>query len=265
MNKVTATVLYVENDCDIRKGISAYLSYKFTNIIEAKDAEIAYQLYQAKKPDLIITDINLGKFKGIELIQKIRNIDKNIPIIITSSYFKKDKLLKIVNLNIIDYIIKPIEKATLQFALDVAVSQILSMTDNSQTIVELEFNKLKQISRIKKEHACAVFININNLSLINDAFSFNSKSELIKIFFEALVLSVKKNDLVVPLMGDTFLILLLDSSLYKIEQLTNKIKNKIKNIEINGYRNFTCTCSMEFINHDDSLYEVINRLKEKNN
>jgi len=51
---------------------------------------------------------------GLCLVEKIREFDKEVPIIIISAHSDKEKLLRAVKLNLTDYIIKPIERKTLK-------------------------------------------------------------------------------------------------------------------------------------------------------
>ena len=57
-------------------------------MIEARDGEEAWRLLQERRPDLIITDINMPKRSGIELIQMVRRqrLTVSLPIMVMSAY-----------------------------------------------------------------------------------------------------------------------------------------------------------------------------------
>ncbi len=108
------TILIAEDEEGVRKNIAEYLTLSCKNVYEAKDGLEAYALYEEVHPDLIITDINMPGMDGLTLVEKIRETDKEIPIIIISAHSDKEKLLRAIKLNLADYIIKPIERKTLK-------------------------------------------------------------------------------------------------------------------------------------------------------
>ena len=55
----------------------------------------------------------MPKMDGLTLVEKIRKEDNTLPIIMVSAYSEREKLLRAVKLNLIDYIIKPITRKTL--------------------------------------------------------------------------------------------------------------------------------------------------------
>ena len=129
MQKLKYTVLYVEDDEITRKNVSEYLNYKFDKVIEAIDGRSAYDLYCTQKPDFIITDIHLPIMNGMEFIEKIRAVDEQIPIIAVSGYSEKEKLLWAIRLNLIDYLLKPVNRVSLNKAIDETVSKLISIQE----------------------------------------------------------------------------------------------------------------------------------------
>lgn len=123
MNKTDHTILIAEDEEGVRKNIAEFLSLTCKNVYEARDGLEAYALYEETHPELIITDINMPGMDGLSLVEKIREQDKDIPIIIVSAHSDKEKLLRAVKLNLTDYIIKPIERKTLKALIKKAFSE----------------------------------------------------------------------------------------------------------------------------------------------
>jgi len=113
LKKTTYTLLFVEDESMIRRIAVAFLRPYFLEIYEAKDGIEALELYEIHKPDLIITDIEMPNMDGLTLCKKIREVDKNTPIVITTAYTNTEYLLEAVSLNLIKYLIKPIEEEPL--------------------------------------------------------------------------------------------------------------------------------------------------------
>jgi len=102
------TALYVEDELDVLKNISELLSNFFAAFYTASDGELGYKAFLDHKIDVLIVDIELPKINGIELIKKIRQTHKDIPIVVISAYTKTDYLLDSIELNLNQYIVKPL-------------------------------------------------------------------------------------------------------------------------------------------------------------
>jgi len=104
----TKNVLYVEDDATVRENIKQILSEFFKNVITADSGEDGWIKYKKNKIDLAIIDIELPGFNGLELIKKIRDENRYLPIVIVSAYTKTDYLIESVELKLDKYIVKPL-------------------------------------------------------------------------------------------------------------------------------------------------------------
>jgi len=118
------TLLYVEDDEVIRQNAFEYLSGYFKEVFKAKDGQEGFECYKDNKPDMIITDIEMPRLNGLEMAKKIRRNDKNTPIIITTAYTDTSYLLKAVELQLIKYMVKPINSKKLNEALTLLVEHL---------------------------------------------------------------------------------------------------------------------------------------------
>ena len=118
------TLLFVEDEAMIRTVAVAFLRPYFMEIYEAKDGLEALELYTEYKPDMIISDIEMPNMDGLTLCKTIRKEDKTTPIIITTAYTNTEYLLEAVSLNLVKYLLKPIEEAPLVEALNLCFEHI---------------------------------------------------------------------------------------------------------------------------------------------
>lgn len=107
------TILYVEDEDIARTQLSKVLKRLFKKVIEAKNGLEGYQRYQEEHlnetpVDLILSDINMPKMSGIEMLEKIREHDNETPIIFTTARTETEYLLKAIALNTNHYVLKPI-------------------------------------------------------------------------------------------------------------------------------------------------------------
>jgi DNA-binding response OmpR family regulator len=77
----------------------------------------------------------MPKLDGLSLAKKIREVDSEVKIIITTAYGEQDKLLQAIELYLIKYILKPIDPKILKEALQKAKSEIFeSREENAPTV-----------------------------------------------------------------------------------------------------------------------------------
>ncbi len=107
MIKLDVSVLYIEDDEEIAQEIRFFLNSRVKILFFAKDGEDALEIYKEEKPDMIITDIQMPRMNGLEMIQVIRENNIEIPILIISAYNDTNYLMKSLNLGVDAYILKP--------------------------------------------------------------------------------------------------------------------------------------------------------------
>ncbi|MBL7107017.1 MAG: response regulator [Phycisphaerae bacterium] len=103
------TVLVVDDEIHIVYVVAIKLRNNGFNVITAENGEEAYELVKQEKPDLVVTDYQMPKMTGIELIEKLRQDEqtKQLPVImLTARNFVIEDELK-NNLNISECIGKP--------------------------------------------------------------------------------------------------------------------------------------------------------------
>jgi YesN/AraC family two-component response regulator len=105
------TLLYIENDDMIREELSQLLMSFFSIVHVAKNGKEALRTYLENQDyiDLILTDINIPELNGIEIIRKVREFDKKIPVILTTAQSNSEFLAEAIKLKVQEYIVKPID------------------------------------------------------------------------------------------------------------------------------------------------------------
>lgn len=151
-NKIleNTTVLYAEDEAAIQDGITETLNLFGMNVICAKNGEEGVSFFKSsqKKIDLILTDIKMPKLNGLEMIKKIREINEDIPVIITTAHQETAFLMQSIELNISAYVLKPIDIYKLQENLIKAIEpKILKkqlIEKNKRLEIEIQKNEEKQ-------------------------------------------------------------------------------------------------------------------------
>ncbi len=105
----TLKILIVEDEIRLAQLLKEAIYNSFFSIVIAKDGNEGLKKFKTFKPDIIITDIMMPFCDGLEMTQKIKEFDENIPIIILSAHSDKEKLFKAIDLGISKYFIKPFD------------------------------------------------------------------------------------------------------------------------------------------------------------
>jgi DNA-binding response OmpR family regulator len=102
-----STVLIVEDDPAILRGLADNLKYESYEVLTAADGDSGYRMARERKPDLIILDLMLPKMSGYEVCRKLR-IEKVVaPILmLTARGEEADRVLGL-DIGADDYVTKP--------------------------------------------------------------------------------------------------------------------------------------------------------------
>jgi DNA-binding response OmpR family regulator len=102
-----STVLAIEDDPAILRGLADNLCFESYEVITAADGESGYALAREKRPDLIILDLMLPKLSGYEICRKLRAEGVSTPILmLTARGEEADRVLGL-DLGADDYVSKP--------------------------------------------------------------------------------------------------------------------------------------------------------------
>ena len=106
-------------------------------ILTANNGQKGFELYKKFNPHIIISDLHMPVMDGIELIKKIREIDQNSKIIITT--FKNDieTLLQATELKLFKYLIKPIDFVELKNTIIESIEELNRFNTTAINIVKI--------------------------------------------------------------------------------------------------------------------------------
>jgi two-component system chemotaxis response regulator CheY len=111
------TVLVVDDFLTMRRIVRKILrDLDFQNIIEAEDGSAALDVLKTNKVDLIVSDWNMPKVSGLELLKRVRGQDetRDIPFLMVTAEAQKENIVEAVKAKVSNYIVKPFTAATLE-------------------------------------------------------------------------------------------------------------------------------------------------------
>ncbi len=102
-----SNILIIDDEKAIRKTLSEILSYEGYKIDEAGDGEEGLKKFREKEYDVILCDIKMPKIDGIEFLEKAKEANPDIPIIMISGHGTIETAVEAVKKGAYDYISKP--------------------------------------------------------------------------------------------------------------------------------------------------------------
>jgi len=101
------TILLIDDDSNLNRVTQFQLEEHDYAVTTALNGREGLQKFRQQSPHIIITDLQMPEMSGMELIQEIRKIDKNVIIIIITAYGSVDNAVKACKIGADEYITKP--------------------------------------------------------------------------------------------------------------------------------------------------------------
>ncbi|ADN08118.1 HD domain-containing phosphohydrolase [Sulfurimonas autotrophica] len=123
-------VLYVEDDISVQNALAEYLKNLFSQVTTANDGEEGLQTYKKGQYDIVITDLSMPKMNGIEMLQKIREINPSQAVLITTAHSGSDYMSQAIKIGVDGYIVKPFDYEQLNYELYKTSEKLEVMQEN---------------------------------------------------------------------------------------------------------------------------------------
>jgi DNA-binding NtrC family response regulator len=102
-----ARVLVVDDERDICRALEFLLLSEGYEVSSALDAQQALELFNKKAYDLVITDLRMPRSDGIELLQQLKALSPETPVVIMTAYASVESAVEAMKKGAADYIVKP--------------------------------------------------------------------------------------------------------------------------------------------------------------
>lgn len=109
MSTDAPTVLVVEDDRTLRRGLVMNLERAGYRVLQAADGLEGMRLAFEAKPDLIVLDVMLPEYSGLEILTELRERAERVPVLILSARGRTDEKVEGLTLGADDYLAKPFE------------------------------------------------------------------------------------------------------------------------------------------------------------
>ena len=196
-------ILFVEDDINLAFVTQDNLEAANYGVTHCENGQIAWEIFQKNDFDICVFDVMLPILDGFSLAKKIREQNKNIPIIFLSAKSLKEDRIEGLKLGADDYLTKPFSIEELLLKIQIFLRR--NMPINAENIVSDE-NIDKNNIKIGK-----YFFDFENLTLSLDAQPQAQiqaqpltlrEAELIRLFAQNLNKTLKREEILLKIWGD---------------------------------------------------------------
>ena len=120
-------VLLVDDEYMITEGLKRLIPFdkwEMEVVATANHADDALDYVREHSVDIVISDVNMPDKTGLEMIGEMKELLPNAYYILLSGYQEFDYVKKAMNLNVVDYLVKPVDKVELERLLEKIASQL---------------------------------------------------------------------------------------------------------------------------------------------
>lgn len=127
-----ASVLVVEDDAAIRRGVCDALEMSGYAILQAADGREGFEIASSAEIDLVLLDISMPKRDGISVLEELRLVRPGLPVIFLTARGEPEDRVRGLRLGADDYVVKPFNAAELL----ARVEAVLRRSAERPTLVE---------------------------------------------------------------------------------------------------------------------------------
>jgi len=128
------TILIVEDEKDMARGLRDLLEYENHRVIIAEDGQSAINKYKKILPDIVVLDMMLPDMDGMNVCREIRKTSTVVPILVLSARGQEHDIVRAFEAGADDYVKKPFSVAELIARINAVLRRIQIPLENSNII-----------------------------------------------------------------------------------------------------------------------------------
>jgi len=135
---MTRKILIIDDDNSFRRILEYNLQEEGYQVLSASSGEDGLVLFAEQAPDLVITDMKMGRMNGVDVLSSIKQQSPDALVIIITAFGVVDNAVEAMKLGAYDYITKPINRDELKLVVSKALQLNDLTTENKNLRQRLE-------------------------------------------------------------------------------------------------------------------------------
>ena len=241
------TILVVDDE-KTNINVLVHLLFNEYTLHVAKDGPTTLKIAQEHLPDLILLDVVMPEMNGYQILEELRNIPstENIPVIFITGLNSSEDEQKGLALGVVDYISKPFNPSIVKLRIRnqmklinyMRIVEKISMTDSLTGLNNRRsFNDRLRIEwgRALREELpiSLIMVDVDHFKHYNDTYGHQQGDVVLQTVASVFVDALNRTmDFVARWGGEEFIILLPSTDIEGAEQVAEKIRESVENLEI---------------------------------
>lgn len=240
MRKELFKIIAVDDDLDVLRLIESSLSNKHVKVKLLGTGVNLIEEIDAYTPDLLIIDLTLPEFSGIDLIKTLRS-DYNyqfLPILVLTASDRDEDIVNAITAGADAFIVKPFndkilgahvkhfmqKKVLIDF---IKEKDFLTGLYNRNVFLHLLEKNIARCGEERKKFVLAA-VDIDDLDVVNDTCGFTIGDKVLIHLAYLLTSSLRKQDIIARWEGKTFLIFMEDVSVVESQFILGSILDELR-------------------------------------
>jgi DNA-binding NtrC family response regulator len=132
MNNKKERILVVDDEKIVRESLFHWFQEEGYQVDTAEDGETALRIFDKNKFDLLLVDMKMPGMSGLELLSKVKEIDKDTIVILITAFASVPTAIKALKDGAYDYVTKPVDPDELEHLVKKALEQKSLRVENEQ-------------------------------------------------------------------------------------------------------------------------------------
>jgi two-component system, response regulator FlrC len=141
------SVLIVEDDNDLREALKDTLTIAGYIPETAINGEDALDVIQNESIDMVISDVQMARMDGINLLKRIKTIKPDMPAILMTAFGTIQQAVDAMQIGAADYLVKPFEPEVLVAKVSQFLPTVLTETDTGFVAVDAKTKEVMQLAK----------------------------------------------------------------------------------------------------------------------
>ncbi len=155
------TILVVDDEEGIREIVKDFFERKDYTVYTAANGVEALEILKKTKPGCCFTDINMPEMDGLELAEKIREMDNTLPVVIMTGFPSLDNTIRTLKNGVVDYLIKPVSLDQMELCYMRIVRERTLFVEN--VILKEEVERKERLKALNNE----LMARVDELNVMN--------------------------------------------------------------------------------------------------
>jgi len=182
------SLLYVEDEPDTREQICEIIGRRYPDLrlLVAGNGEEGIRLFEANRPEIVLTDINMPVVNGLRMAEEIKLLSPATEIIALTAHSNSEHLLKAIEIGISHYILKPIDIKQIFRVIDKSLDLI-----RSERVIAHKNRQILELNAVLTEKAVELEAANRELESFNYTVAHDLRSPMVAVSGFAQILLEK--------------------------------------------------------------------------